>query len=123
MNQVADQVIHQPKIGELGDIKEELTTIKSRVKFLLETEPKTRNDYAHLMARYWIVFNDMPEGMTHAEFIDWFTQREVASAKSIQNRCLELQRENPYLDSEDAVRQWRDWKGRNPNATAPPNLS
>lgn len=115
MNKVADQAIHQPKISGLGNVKEELNTIKDRVKFLLETEPKTRDDYSYLMARYWIVFNDMPEGMTHEEFVVWFTQHKVAAAKSIQNRCLELQRKYPYLDSSDPVREWRNWKGRNPN--------
>ena len=78
--------------------------IVDRVRHILKEHPGARNDYRVLVARYWLEFDGLD--VDPDQFIQWI--QTATSAKTIQNRGMEIQRENPELDSTPAVRKWRD---------------
>ena len=85
-------------------------TIKDRIVSILRRHPDARNSYHALMFWYWLEVDgmeDVLDGTSSERFRKWFVSR-ATSAKTLQNRCLEIQREHPGLDATDEVREWRD---------------
>ena len=84
----------------------------ARIKYLLEKYPDTRDSYNLLIFRYWLEFDGLDTVLgylpsLHDAVLHW--ARDCAtSPKTIQNRCMECQREHPELDSIPAIRQERN---------------
>jgi hypothetical protein len=81
--------------------------VVDRIRYLLRTHRDARNDYKVLVARYWFLF----DGLEHVfladdfvtAFIEWM-QYSATSAKTIQNRAMELQSAYPELDADPEIR-------------------
>ena len=85
--------------------------VVERITHILEEYPETRNDYKALMARYWLSFDGLGEFLgdlppMRAGFLAWFTGC-ATSPKTLQNRCMEIQRRRPELDADNDTRQQR----------------
>lgn len=90
--------------------------IKQRVAALLEQHPDARQDYARLVFYYWrdcdgmsALFARFP-GLETA-FLDFIAGR-ATSWKTIQNRAMEVQNENPDLEAAPAVQRLRQQQAR-----------
>lgn len=98
-------------------------TIKDRIISILRRHPDARNSYQALMYWYWVECDGLLDAIEacgggdwpyrkHARidgdpFRKWLVSR-ATSPKTLQNRCMEVQREHPGLDASDEVREWRD---------------
>jgi hypothetical protein len=83
--------------------------VMDRIAYILEEYPETRNNYKALMARYWLLFDGLGElvdGQQDA-FSNWFIG-SATSPKTLQNRCMEIQRRRPDLDADNDTRQQRE---------------
>jgi hypothetical protein len=83
--------------------------VVERVKHLLREYPFLRDSYAMLIGQFWLEFDGLdrfiPEEQRD-EFLRWIAN--ATKPKTIQNRCLEVQRELPELDSRPRVRDLRN---------------
>jgi hypothetical protein len=84
--------------------------VVDRIRYLLRTHRDARNDYKVLIARYWLHFDNLPLVLLADDFvtafIDWM-QHSATSAKTLQNRCMEIQSAEPDLDADPDVRAKR----------------
>ena len=84
--------------------------VPAGIRLILEEHPSARNDYRELVARYWLAFDGLDRvlGDRAEAFLAWICQKGTTSPKTIQNRCLELQRQERTLDAAPAVRRVRN---------------
>lgn len=83
--------------------------VVDRVRFVLESYPETRDSYAALMAAFWMEFDGLDEVLpadVHDDFVCWFVSR-ATSAKTLQNRAMEVQRGDARLGPSEGVREKR----------------
>ena len=104
--------------------------IVARIEALLIERPELRDSYAALKAAYWAEYDGLgdalkrplvgcvgePEATELASalveaFQLWF-EKFATSGKTIQNRAMECQRNNPQLDASRDIRKWRDKQSR-----------
>lgn len=90
--------------------------VVDRIAHILEHNEDARNDYKVLMARYWIEFDGLDEFLgdlpaMRAGFLAWFVGL-ATSPKTLQNRCMEIQRRRPVLDADAGVREERQRQAR-----------
>ena len=84
--------------------------IVDRVRHILKNHPEARDDYRVLVARYWLEFDGLDRIIDGETFVDWI--RHATSPKTAQNRAMEIQREDPDLDSTPAIRRRRDYQAK-----------
>ena len=86
--------------------------VVERIKYLLREYPKTRNDYKLLVARYWLEFDGLRDMLRNVgddvdvAFCRWMMT--ATSAKTIQNRTMEIQKQHPDLDADANTRRRRN---------------
>ena len=86
--------------------------VVDRIIHILEQHEDARNDYRILMARYWLTFDGLAELLdkipgARAAFLSWF-QTMATNPKTLQNRCMEIQRLRPDLEAAGDVREQRE---------------
>ena len=104
--------------------------IVDRLKAILAEHPEARDSYQAAMALYWVEFDGLDAALRKAlaqtlpepqagdlcedlvdAFQEWFV-RFATSPKTLQNRAMELQRQDPDLDATPDTRAWRDKQAR-----------
>lgn len=88
--------------------------VKQRIAWLLRKYPETRANYKALMARYWAEFDGLKNvlGEKTEAFVAWFSGKGATSPKTLQNRAMEVQNENPALEAPPEVERWRQAQSR-----------
>lgn len=92
-------------------------TVKDQVEDILRRHPDARNSYKALCYHYWVECDGLLQAIATCcddqrpvngdPFREWFVSK-ATSPKTLQNRCMEVQRERPGLDACVEVREWRD---------------
>ena len=89
--------------------------ISERVAEVLRRHPEARNSYKALMFWYWVECDGL-DGVLDAQALDdfrrWFCSKDVTSPKTLQNRAMEVQNDNPALDACPEVEIWRQRQSR-----------
>lgn len=98
-------------------------SVKDRLISILRRHPDARNSYRAAAYWYWLECDGLLEALETCHRGDWpygkkpdvdgdpfrsWLVSKTTSFKTIQNRCMEIQREHPGLDASDDVREWRD---------------
>lgn len=98
-------------------------TTKDRLVSILRRHPDARNSYQAAAYWYWVECDGLLDALDACCGGDWPYEKhkcidgepfrkwlvsKATSFKTIQNRCMEIQREHPGLDACDEVREWRD---------------
>ena len=86
-----------------------------RIRYLLEKYDDARNEYKVLVARYWLEFDGLDRVLYADDFVGAFVnwmQYGATSAKTLQNRTMELQSMYPELDADPEVRARRQKQAR-----------
>lgn len=83
-------------------------TISQRIEYLLDEHPEARDDYMRLLALFWLEFDGLAEVLEDKadRFVEWFV-RSATSPKTLQNRCGEVQNENPDLEASKEIAELR----------------
>ena len=90
--------------------------VVDRIAHILEEHEDARDDYKVLMARYWMAFDGLDEFLgdlpaMRSGFLAWFVGL-ATSPKTLQNRCMEIQKRRPGLDAAAEVREERQRMAR-----------
>ena len=89
--------------------------LEQRVESVLERFPGARENYRALMFHVWVDYDGLTDvlGDKLEAFGKWFMNpKQATSAKTIQNRGMEVQRRRPDLDAKKATRAWRNKQAR-----------
>ena len=84
--------------------------IPGRVRAILQAYPGARNDYKELIARYWLEYDGLAAvlGDKAGAFLEFMRRDGTTSPKTVQNRAMEIQRQDRSLDAAPAVRRVRN---------------
>jgi len=85
--------------------------------YILTNYPEARNSYKAAMVKWWLEFDELwavyryDKSIHFEDFYNWFISK-ATSPKTIQNRIMECQNENPHLDASEEVEEYRQKRSK-----------
>lgn len=106
----------QPTLPMLGIVVPPSGPLKDRIAWILEKHPEARDDHQLVHVLYWQYYDGLervlnPVGDSDIEDplerFKWWYMNKARSPKTIQNRCMEVQRERPHLAASKSAQKKR----------------
>ena len=109
----ADDAIKQLQLFGVAGPPLELRSAKERVKWVLQEHPEARDCYRTAQFYVWLYWYNLRDNLGSVEqFRKWYTSEKTVAAKTILQRCQEVQKQNPELRPRPSIQKRRQQQSR-----------